>query len=257
MSSPKEKSQRCGHCNYVAAPNVRFCPKCGQKLDVGREATQEQEELNEILLGDRTTRTEDTFYYQRVLQQQDQRPTQTRTPLPPILPSNEYHYASITSRIFAYLTDQILLLLLTILLTNLIQTFPLANNADYSTYSETDVMELTEALSMYISLILIIKTLLGMIYFYLLESSARGQTIGMYLMRIRILDYRLNRTPSKQQVLVGVLSKAMELILLMDIILGRSTRNTPAGNGQTIDPELYKNQIRLSQRLARMIVVKM
>ena len=74
------------------------------------------------------------------------------------------------------------------------------------------------------------------------------------MMHITLIDYQSNRRPSKQQVLLFILPKTMEIILIMDFIMRRSIQRMPAN--PFIIPELNKNLIRISQRIAHIAIIR-
>jgi uncharacterized RDD family membrane protein YckC/ribosomal protein S27AE len=251
---PELKDQTCPKCKFVARPNERFCPKCGYRLNIAQEALQEQQFLNERIFGTQNEPNNEDFYFQRVLRESTAVPI-VRNENTPIIPMSipNYRYASTFSRIIAYLIDDILIFLLSAFLAQLIEPVQWTTTSSNSTVSTSEISSMTQTLSIYLSLLVLIKTVIAIGYFTIFETSRNGQTIGMFFLRIKIIDYRFNRPPTQRQVLIIALSKALELILILDILAFRFNRNVQRDPNIPID--LIKNEIRLSQHLAQVAII--
>jgi uncharacterized RDD family membrane protein YckC len=217
------------------------------------QAEQEQTELNEIFFGEQPSSNADQFHYQRMLKSNPSGniPANASTIINPQLES--YSYATVGLRFFAYLIDVGLLWFLAIIITNLLLPLEWNNFINIDTLSETELTEFQNQFSIFTSLLFLFKAIISIPYFGVLESRQRGQTLGMLFCRIRVIDYRFNRPLNTQQALMVALMKSMELILLFDVIAGKTITNIPWDANAT--PALIKNTIRLSQRIANVAVI--
>lgn len=152
--------------------------------------------------------------------------------------SNNFRFAEFGDRLIAFIIDTIII--------SLIGLF-ISFGAGISRFSFSDA----GSMSQMIFPSSIIETVIAFLYFWFLESFNNGQTLGKIILKIRTVDMATLGRMNPGQAFIHILGKVFYavygLILFLDIIIG----SVMSKNNLT-----EKNQIRLSQRLSKTVVIK-
>jgi uncharacterized membrane protein YeaQ/YmgE (transglycosylase-associated protein family) len=190
---------------------VKFCPKCGSEL------------ASEVSYcpncgADLTKRSEKS--QKPMVLEEDIEPKVAR-------PKRTVHYATFGRRFLAWLIDIILLGIISSIIAGVINLALLGFSFFSQLYQST-----------------IINFIIGFLYFWLLESYNRGQTLGKMALNLRTVDETTLKVADPSKCVINNILKPTPFIIL-DFIIGVLASSD--------EPE--KHRIRIMQKLSNTVVL--
>ena len=181
----------CPSCHTVSAPNEQFCGKCGFNLKQIRQHKLEKQEIDQFIEKQWVTHEVTTKQAGRAALPEIPEEFLERSRLAP------FHY-----RLVAYIIDN----------------FFIWTAAFFFTVA---IIPDGQELGYFLPIIIMIKMLFGLLYFTILLTKGRRQTVGMMLVRIELIDVYTHTPPADVRVLILSMIKSFEVFLLIDLIIGK------------------------------------
>lgn len=217
----------CPSCHTLSAPNEQFCSKCGFNLKQLRQQLAEKREIDQFI--------EKQWIRHTVGVKNSDPESISEIPAEYLERSrmSPFHF-----RFVAYVLDNFFVWTIAFFIT--VWIIPEGQELEY-----------------FIPILIMVKMVIGLIYFTILETKWRKQTIGMLLVRIVLIDVYTNSPPADVRVLILCMIKAFEPFLLVDLIVGKYfSDNFRARIQMPITDLQWANMVRYSQKITRVCVVR-